>query len=84
MIKYNGRQYYLDKDGYYRAGRWLGVKVLHEQMWIDANGPIPPGHVVAHMGSRKDNSLSNLICDTPQNLAGKLNRRQSRNMAHGL
>lgn len=40
-----------------------GTKRLHEELWIDANGPIPDGFHVHHMDHDPlNNSLDNLEC----------------------
>jgi hypothetical protein len=48
-----------DGHGYYQAGSWTakrGRPALHRMLWSEANGPIPPGHVVSH----RDGNLNNL------------------------
>lgn len=45
------------------ADRKKGRKRLHEDIWIDANGPIPDGHHVHHVDHDPlNNDLGNLAC----------------------
>lgn len=45
------------------ADKMKGVKRLHEELWIDANGPIPEGHHVHHLDHDPlNNGLDNLEC----------------------
>lgn len=43
--------------------RKRGVGRLHEEVWIEANGPIPAGYDIHHAdGNSLNNDLSNLVC----------------------
>jgi len=45
------------------ADRQKGRRRLHEEIWIDANGPIPSGHNVHHVDhDTLNNDLANLAC----------------------
>ena len=49
--------YKIDKDGYIRIGHNL---FEHQQVWIDANGPIPKGKHIHHINANKtDNRIEN-------------------------
>ena len=72
-IVYNEIKYrrYPDSDlrasrEYYTPGiadKLNGAKTLHQQIWIDANGPIEEGFVVHHVdGNSENNTIENLAC----------------------
>lgn len=45
------------------ADRKKGIKRLHQQKWIDVNGPIPKGHEIHHKdGNPLNNEIGNLEC----------------------
>lgn len=45
------------------ADKKKGVRRLHEEIWMDANGPIPEGYHVHHADHDPlNNDLSNLVC----------------------
>lgn len=50
-------------EPYLWNGRYLRFndEFVHRRVWMDANGPIPKGHIVHHRdGNRLNNDLSNL------------------------
>ena len=62
FVEFNGERYYRDKsDGYYKTSRSRGRRLLHRDVWEQANGPIPPGWHVHHGKFGRDcNELYNL------------------------
>ena len=55
--RYAGSPYF--KPGI--ADKRKGARSLHEDIWIDANGPIPPGYNIHHRdGNALNNELANL------------------------
>lgn len=64
-ISYRGDTFAPDPDGYYR--RTGGDRrYLHQLVWEDHNGPIPPEHEIHHGDEDKSNDdPSNLFCLTP-------------------
>jgi RNA polymerase sigma factor (sigma-70 family) len=62
VIEYNGAKFTPGKGGYFRATRG-DRRPLHHAMWIDANGPIPPGYQVSFKdGDKRNCTLENLWC----------------------
>ncbi|MGH8187522.1 MAG: HNH endonuclease signature motif containing protein [Steroidobacteraceae bacterium] len=61
-IEYQGKAYTPGKDGYYRCT--VGDRrMLHHQMWEDANGPIPEGaQVTFRNADHTDLRLDNMAC----------------------
>lgn len=75
VIRHNGinfRRYPDSKNWADRAyftppiyARKRGVRRLHEELWIAANGSIPDGHDIHHAdGDSLNNDIANLICLT--------------------
>jgi hypothetical protein len=64
-VEYRGDKYAPDPDGYYR--KTSGDRAwLHQVVWSDHNGPIPPGYDIHHLDTNKaNNDPSNLVCLTP-------------------
>lgn len=57
--QFSHRMYYRPHIG----AAMRGVKSLHQEIWMDANGPIPDGHEIHHKDENPlNNSLSNLEC----------------------
>ena len=53
------------------ADRQRGVRRLHEVLWIEAHGPIPPGHHIHHIDEDPlNNDLANLACIDGRKHAG--------------
>jgi hypothetical protein len=53
------------KKYYFRANSRSpqGEILLHRQIWVDVNGPIPFMHVIHHIdGNTANNNVSNLMC----------------------
>lgn len=58
-LRWPDRMYYTPSSPY----RHKGVDRLHQEIWKDANGPIPPGHHIHHRdGNPLNNALDNLAC----------------------
>lgn len=65
QMEYNGKKYYISKQGYYsRDERKNGKRkmiLLHRVIWEEANGSIPVGYHIHHKDeNRLNNSLDNL------------------------
>ena len=53
---------------YYTPGggdRARGVKRLHQEIWQDHHGPIPPGHVIHHQDENPDNNEPDNLVAVP-------------------
>lgn len=59
--------------------RWRGV---HELTWIDANGPVPPGHIVVFKPGRRTADLADITLDCVECISFAENMR--RNTVHNL
>jgi hypothetical protein len=58
-------KYYIQSTGRYLASskRINGERLLHRQVWVQHNGPIPEGHEVHHKdGDWRNNAIENLEC----------------------
>lgn len=78
IIEHAGVRFAPDKDGYFRpagaAARRAGTPRLHQLIWQEAHGPIPPGHVLTFRdGDRANCRLDNLELVTRREI-----RRRSR------
>lgn len=68
MLVYNGKKYYLRKNGYWVREKMLGegkkrAVPLHRELWEEHHGPIPPGHNIHHIdGNKSNNTIENLEC----------------------
>jgi hypothetical protein len=62
-------------DGHYK--RWIPV---HRQLWIQAHGPIPPGHVIAFKLGRRTTVLAEITLDAIECITLKEN--MARNTIH--
>jgi hypothetical protein len=81
--------YRLDKDGTLQrkignskgnnSARWRGV---HELIWIEANGPLPPKHIVIFKPGRRTNILEQITVDRVECISLAENMR--RNTVHNL
>lgn len=62
-IEYNGRKYYPRYYCCQISGPERTTLYLHREVWKDANGEIPEGHVIHHKdGDKSNNALENLEC----------------------
>jgi HNH endonuclease len=64
-VMYRGRKFTPVNDGYLRlsnaTGRKAGEVLLHRIVWIEHNGPIPPGYsLMFRDGNRRNCSIENL------------------------
>lgn len=63
-IEYKGTSFWLQSNGrYYSADRRKGrcERLLHRIIWIEENGPVPPGMEIHHKnGDWTDNSFPNM------------------------
>lgn len=65
-VSYRGRKYTNDKDGYlrdtvFRGAKYNGETFLHRRVWVDHNGPIPPGNKICFKdGDRQNCAIGNL------------------------
>lgn len=80
-VKFNGRRYTPDKDGYWRCHTKRFGKIihrtLHRDVWEEHNGPIPEGCNIHHVdGDKANNHISNLRCIE----AGQHSRNHMRNV----
>ena len=81
--------YRLDKDGTLQrkisdakgnnSKRWRGV---HELVWIEANGPVPPKHIVIFKKGRRTNVLEEITLDKVECIS--LAENMKRNTVHNL
>lgn len=66
VVQFNGRQYNLQKSGYYVAGRSSRTEKpirLHIAVWESVHGKVPEGCVIHHADhNKKNNSIINLLC----------------------
>ena len=65
---YRGTTYWVQKTGRYFQSREPvnGERMLHRRVWVERNGPIPPGHEVHHRdGDWRNNEISNLEAMLP-------------------
>jgi len=56
------------------ALRWVAV---HRQMWIDANGPVPDGHIVAFKPGMRTNKLEEITLDKIECITRSENMRRN-------
>jgi hypothetical protein len=61
------------------SARWRGV---HELVWISANGPRPPGHIVVFKPGMKTHTLTGITTDTVECISFAENMR--RNTLHNM
>lgn len=62
-LKYDGRSWHLDKNGYYHGhtGHRGPAIMLHKYVWLKYNPEVPKGHVIHHVdGNRRNNEITNL------------------------
>lgn len=69
----------ISEDKGSNSKRWRGV---HELVWVEANGPVPPGHIVVFKSGMRTTELNEITIDKVECIS--LAENMKRNTRHNL